>query len=97
MSTVEHPSSRNVLNAFSACLLALGDVTFGAGVEKVLEDAMEAAKGQYGEKPPRPPHWGGYRVVPHEIEFWQGRADRLHDRLRYRRQGERWEIERLSP
>jgi pyridoxamine 5'-phosphate oxidase len=64
---------------------------------KVLEDAMEAAKGQYGEKPPRPPHWGGYRVVPQEIEFWQGRADRLHDRLRYRRQGERWEIERLSP
>jgi pyridoxamine 5'-phosphate oxidase len=64
---------------------------------KVLEDAMEAAKSQYGEKPPRPPHWGGYRVVPHEIEFWQGRADRLHDRLRYRRQGERWEIERLSP
>jgi pyridoxamine 5'-phosphate oxidase len=64
---------------------------------KVLEDAMEAAKSQYGERPPRPPHWGGYRVVPHEIEFWQGRADRLHDRLRYRRQGERWEIERLSP
>jgi pyridoxamine 5'-phosphate oxidase len=64
---------------------------------KVLEDAMEAAKGRYGEKPPRPPHWGGYRVVPHEIEFWQGRADRLHDRLRYRRQGDRWAIERLSP
>ena len=64
---------------------------------KVLETAMEDAKRRYGESPPRPPHWGGYRVIPQEIEFWQGRADRLHDRLLYRRKGDNWAIERLSP
>ena len=64
---------------------------------KVLETAMEDARRRHGENPPRPPHWGGYRVVPQEIEFWQGRADRLHDRLVYRRKGNVWAIERLSP
>ena len=63
----------------------------------VLETSMEDTKRRYGETPPRPPHWGGYRVVPQEIEFWQGRADRLHDRLVYRRHGDSWVIERLSP
>ncbi|MGH8690997.1 MAG: pyridoxamine 5'-phosphate oxidase [Burkholderiales bacterium] len=64
---------------------------------EVLEKAMAEARARHGEQPPRPPHWGGYRVVPHEIEFWQGRADRLHDRLLYRRKGGNWTIERLSP
>lgn len=45
----------------------------------------------------RPPHWGGVRVVPDSIEFWQGRPDRLHDRLRFRREGEAWLVERLAP
>ncbi|MCS6842156.1 MAG: pyridoxamine 5'-phosphate oxidase [Roseiflexus sp.] len=46
---------------------------------------------------PRPPFWGGFRVIPDAIEFWQGRPNRLHDRLRYRRDAGRWIIERLSP
>jgi pyridoxamine 5'-phosphate oxidase len=45
----------------------------------------------------RPPFWGGYALRPEEIEFWQGQVGRLHDRFRYRRQGETWEIERLAP
>jgi pyridoxamine 5'-phosphate oxidase len=64
---------------------------------KMLENAMEEARRRYGEQPPRPPHWGGYRVIPQEIEFWQGRTDRLHDRLVYRRSGSVWTIERLAP
>ena len=64
---------------------------------KILETSMEDARRRYGETPPRPPHWGGYRVIPQEIEFWQGRADRLHDRLVYRRKGDSWAIERLAP
>ena len=67
------------------------------GTRKILENAMEDARKRYGESPPRPPHWGGYRVLPRELEFWQGRADRLHDRLRYRRAADQWTLERLSP
>ncbi|HTD86052.1 MAG TPA: pyridoxamine 5'-phosphate oxidase [Candidatus Binatia bacterium] len=50
-----------------------------------------------GENIPMPAEWGGYVLAPEEIEFWQGRPNRLHDRLRYRRDAERWVIERLSP
>jgi len=47
--------------------------------------------------PPRPPHWGGYRLTPENWEFWQGRKSRLHDRLRYRSDGTQWVRERLAP
>jgi pyridoxamine 5'-phosphate oxidase len=62
-----------------------------------LEQAMEEARRRYGEQPPRPPHWGGYRVIPEALEFWQGRANRLHDRLVYARAADGWRIERLAP
>jgi pyridoxamine 5'-phosphate oxidase len=68
---------------------------------QLLESAMQAARARYGDAPPRPPHWGGYRVMPQRLEFWQGRADRLHDRLLYTRAESGleapWKIERLAP
>lgn len=52
---------------------------------------------KFGLNPPRPPHWGGYRLVPDYWEFWQGRASRLHDRIAYRLQGGQWRKVRLAP
>lgn len=64
-----------------------------------LERAFAQVMERYGGgEPPRPPYWGGFRVAPQTIEFWQGRPDRLHDRLCYMRQPDgSWRIERLSP
>jgi pyridoxamine 5'-phosphate oxidase len=52
---------------------------------------------QYGEQPPRPAHWGGFRLVPDSIEFWQGRPSRLHDRILYTSVNGRWQRQRLQP
>jgi len=64
-----------------------------------LEARWEEAARRYADgEIPRPSYWGGYRVLPEEVEFWQGRPNRLHDRLRFRKGGDgRWVIERLSP
>ena len=65
-----------------------------AALEALVADAERAVGA--GE-PVRPPHWGGYRVVPDAIELWQGQPSRLHDRVRYRRDGGRWQRDRLAP
>jgi pyridoxamine 5'-phosphate oxidase len=62
-----------------------------------LEARVSAFAAEYGENPPRPAHWGGYRVVPQVMEFWQGRESRLHDRIQYRLNNGNWIIERLAP
>jgi pyridoxamine 5'-phosphate oxidase len=64
-----------------------------------LERALVELEEQYpeGTPVPRPPHWGGYLIVPDSVELWKGRRNRLHDRLRYRRDGDSWILERLAP
>jgi pyridoxamine 5'-phosphate oxidase len=63
-----------------------------------LERAYAAAEQRWMDRPvDRPVHWGGYRVLPQSVEFWQGRPDRLHDRLRYRLDGAVWVVERRAP
>ena len=62
-----------------------------------LEHRFEEAEAAFGDDVPLPGHWGGYRLRPHTIEFWQHRDNRLHDRFRYRLADDRWIVERLSP
>ena len=65
---------------------------------KILEMKFEEMKRKFSEgKVPLPDHWGGIRVIPESIEFWQGRPNRLHDRFRYNRENSSWNLERLSP
>jgi pyridoxamine 5'-phosphate oxidase len=64
----------------------------------LLEQQFAEAEAEFGDEPTRPPHWGGYRLVPDRVEFWQGRPSRLHDRILYIRQTDgAWRRERLQP
>lgn len=66
---------------------------------KALEDLFKAAEEKYGSQNtlPRPLHWGGYMVTPQYMEFWQGRANRMHDRICFEKSGDDWKIYRLAP
>ena len=65
---------------------------------ETLDLKLQELTAKYRDGPvPRPPQWGGYRLVPDAIEFWEGGDNRLHDRLRYVRQGQGWKVERLAP
>ncbi len=65
--------------------------------EELEQKVVDFTKQYEGQEVPRPPHWGGYIVKPNKIEFWQGRPNRLHDRILYQKEGEEWKIKRLSP
>ena len=68
------------------------------GGREILDERVRELEERFRDRPvPRPPYWGGYRLIPETFEFWQGRTNRLHDRLRYRVLEGRWRIERLSP
>ncbi|HRH60392.1 MAG TPA: pyridoxamine 5'-phosphate oxidase, partial [Chitinophagaceae bacterium] len=65
---------------------------------KLLEENVQMYQQKFGEQIPRPAHWGGFRVVPVKIEFWQGRSNRLHDRIQYtKNENGWWTIQRLAP
>jgi pyridoxamine 5'-phosphate oxidase len=64
---------------------------------EVLEERMRMFEERFPSEVPRPPHWGGYRVTAERFEFWEGRLNRLHDRIVYRRHNDVWSIERLAP
>lgn len=90
----EYFRSRPLGSRLSAAISPQSDVVAS---REALEAKLEEASKRYRESPPRPEHWGGYRVAPERFEFWQGRKDRLHDRLCYFRASGAWKTERLAP
>jgi pyridoxamine 5'-phosphate oxidase len=87
-------STRPIESRWSAIASPQGEVIAGRAE---LDALVGGIKGRYGDAIPRPDWWGGYRVIPEEFEFWQGRPNRLHDRLRYVRAAQGWRVERLAP
>ncbi len=90
----EYFASRPRGSQIGAWASTQSEVVDGRGV---LVTAAAVVATRFPRSIPRPPHWGGYRVLPVMIEFWQGRPDRLHDRLRFRRDGDSWTVDRLAP
>ena len=90
----EYWARRPYGNRISASASAQSRLVVGRAPLEAEVARLEAA---YPEAPPLPGFWGGYRIAPEAIEFWQGRINRLHDRLRYVRQGSGWRVERLAP
>ncbi len=88
-------ASRPVKSQFSAIVSPQSsEVSSREALELAVNDLIQ----KHGQAPVlRPEHWGGYRVIPNEIEFWQGRDNRLHDRIHYFYQGDRWLLRRLAP
>ena len=80
--------------ALLSAVIFRADLAFANNADTPRAEAAE----RFGDEPvPPPPHWGGLRVSPESVEFWQGRSGRLHDRLRYRRTTQGWTVERLAP
>jgi pyridoxamine 5'-phosphate oxidase len=90
----EYFASRPLGSRLSATISPQSDVVAS---REALEAKLEKASKRWRDAPPRPEDWGGYRLAPERFEFWQGRQDRLHDRLCYRKAADGWKIERLAP
>jgi len=90
----EYFAGRPLGSRLSACVSPQSEPVAN---REVLEASLEQAAKRWRSSPPRPEQWGGFRLAPERFEFWQGRQDRLHDRLCYRAVAGAWKIERLGP
>ncbi len=89
-----HFASRPLLTRISICA---SPQSTAINSRSELARRTEQLAGELGENPPRPANWGGFRLMPDVMEFWQGRRSRLHDRIQFRREDRLWRIERLAP